>query len=169
MHLYYQWERYLVTKDKANKNIRWAIVEILTAINELKPPRDKIDEIFPTSFTPKKNTMSALGIGEDFWPNLNKILSMTRIDTNNRVFETPAKSHKIFREALFYLSRVEWVYTNDISYENVLRKQFWYKAIEEWVKQPLLIPSFFEHKNTETCITLEVCQDEDICFLERKL
>jgi len=169
LYLYYKWERYLTELDKSNKRIRDSVIEMLSELNRMKARREDIEQIFPTSFTHKKLVSDWKGIGEDLWPNLNAVLPIPKTDTNGRMKDFPNKSSRIFREAMYYLSKLQWVYTSDISYGNILRKQFWMESNDDGVASLFLVPEFFVQKNLETCLAFEQCQDEKIWLLQRKL
>lgn len=167
--LYIEWQRYLVEKDRSNQNKAEAIAWLLSAMNTIRFSRAQVEEFFPTAFLPKKLNFDAKGIEDDYWPYLNILLSTTRTVSSSKVEEVPVKSSRIFREACYFLRKEEWVYTLDISYEDVLRRHLWLKVKDDWERTPLLVPVFLKGIDSSTYITLEKSQVTNICISQKNL
>lgn len=169
MHLYYKWERYFLQRDNSHKGKREAVIEILRALNNMKPTLEMVEQISPMFFMTKHETLNSEWVEEHDFLHLQRIITRQKRVTWHAFKEVHPSAIQIFKEAYFYLQKEEWIYTMDYSYEHILKRQFFVVPVEDLPLKPFLVPKSFKWLNLLTTITSEHVlsdgQDIPTCFL----
>jgi len=140
MYLYLQWKRYTVTEDLSMPPKKEAVKSLLDACESLRLRRIELEDICPMMFSDLPKI--PVPVIKEYYPYLNSLMTKS-IFKWRQVVEVENSSIVLFKAAYKTWNRFEWIYTYDVSYENIVRKELGMEEVDG-DKKMLLVPNCFK-------------------------